>query len=97
MNYMLGKYRGRPDKGNEDPVLSVLASNYKPVALKVKLVYAELPEHFRIKHEITGDPLVDLPKLNPNPPDFTPTGHYTQERMNEFDQIHKEGFLLPDE
>ena len=44
-SYMLGKYRGRPGETDEGPTLSVLASKYKPVALKVKPVYAKLPEH----------------------------------------------------
>ena len=52
---------------------------YKPVALKTRPVVQELPAEFRIKREIIGDPLADMPKLSPNPPDFTPTGRYTQE------------------
>jgi len=51
-SYMLGKYRGRSDDIDEDPIISILASKYKPVALKVKPVYAELPERYRIKREI---------------------------------------------
>ena len=93
---MLGKYRGQPGEMDEDPTLSVLASKYKPVVLKVKPVYAELPEHYRIKREIKEDPLAGMPKLNPTPPDYKPTGRYHQERKDDLDKVHKEGFLWPD-
>ena len=86
------------DDGDDDPSVSVFASKkYKPVALKVKPVYAELPEQFRIKREIRGDPLEAMPCINPQPPDFVPTGRYTQERKEEFDRIHHGDFLLPEE
>ena len=96
-SYMIGKFRGRMEEDEGDQVVSVLASKYKPVALKVRPVYAELPDRFRIKREVKGDPLADMPKLNPSPPFFVPVGRYTQERKEEFDRIHKEGFLWPEE
>jgi hypothetical protein len=70
---------------------------YKPVAQKVRPVYQELPEEYRIVRNITGDPLKDVPELPINPPDFTPTGRYTQERKEIVDQIHDEDFLWPGE
>ncbi|KAF8953949.1 hypothetical protein BDZ97DRAFT_1600854, partial [Flammula alnicola] len=72
---------------------------YKPVALKVKPVYASLPEQYRIKREIKGDPLktADMPKLSKNPPDFEPKGRYTQERKDAMDKVHEGDFLLPEE
>ena len=70
---------------------------YKPVALKTRPVVQELPAEFRIKREIIGDPLAEMPKLSPNPPEFVPTGRYTQERKDQFDKVHKEDFLLPEE
>src|SRR5271169_1013421 len=70
---------------------------YKPVALKVKPVVQELPAEFRIKREIVGDPLAEMPKLSTNPPDFVPTGRYTEERKDQFDQVHKGDFLLTEE
>jgi hypothetical protein len=96
-SYLLGKTRGRMAEQDKDPPVSVLASKYKPVALKVKPIYAELPERFRIKREIRGDPLAEMPKLTPHPPDFVPTGRYTQERKDELDKVHEEGFLWPEE
>ena len=56
-----------------------LGKKYKPVAMKVKPMYSDLPEKFRIKRDIKGDPLADMPELNPISPEFTPTGRYTQE------------------
>jgi hypothetical protein len=53
---------------------------YKPVAKKVHPVIGELPEKFRIERKIIGNPLDDLPTLNPNPLPFTPTDRYTLER-----------------
>ena len=70
---------------------------YKPVSKKTRPIYGELPEKYRIVREITGDPLADLPALNPNPPAFSPTGRYTEERMKLFDAAHRPGFLLPAE
>jgi hypothetical protein len=70
---------------------------YKPVALKIRPVVQELPAEFRIRREIIGDPLVEMPMLTPNPPDFVPTGRYTQERKDQFDEVHKGDFLLPEE
>ena len=70
---------------------------YKPVALKTRPVVQELPAEFRIKREIVGDPLAEMPKLSPNPPDFIPTGRYTQERKEQFDKVHGGDFLLPEE
>jgi hypothetical protein len=38
-----------------------------------------------------------MPKLNPNPPPFTPTGHYTTERRDIVDAAHPGNFLWPEE
>ena len=69
---------------------------YKPVALKTRPVLGELADKFRIIRNVRGDPLADLPTLNPRPPKFTPCGRYTQERKDLFDQANA-GFLWPDE
>jgi hypothetical protein len=53
---------------------------YKPVAKKVRPVIGELPKKFHIERKIIGNPLHDLPILNPNPPPFIPTDRYTLER-----------------
>ncbi|KAG6871688.1 hypothetical protein C0995_001348 [Termitomyces sp. Mi166 len=59
---------------------------YKPVTLKVKPV-AEMNDH------IHGDPLVRMPALDPNPKPFILTGHFTQERKDQFIKEYDTGFL----
>ena len=70
---------------------------YKPVAIKVKPISADLPKKYRIERNIVGDPLKEMPTLDPNSPAFQPTGRYTQERKEKMDKIHPEGFLQPAE
>jgi hypothetical protein len=53
---------------------------YKPIAKKVCPVIGELPDKFRIERKIIGNPLNNLPTLNPNPPPFIPPDCYTLER-----------------
>lgn len=96
-SYLMNTYRCREEEKNEKPDVSVLASKYKPVALKVRPVYTELPERYRIKREIKGDPLEGMPKINPKPPDFEPTGRYTQDRKEALDKVHGGDFLWPEE
>jgi hypothetical protein len=69
---------------------------YKPVALKVRPVVGELPEKYRIIRNIVGDPLAELPILDPNPPDYKPCGRYTADRKALFDK-NNPGFLLDEE
>ena len=66
---------------------------YKPVDQKIRPIKGTLPEEFRIIRDIKGNPLADMPMLDPNPPDFIPTGRYTQERKNHIDHIHDQEFL----
>lgn len=78
-------------------ILAGQKKKYKPVALKVRPIKTDLPSHFRIIRNITGDPLADMPRVDiANIPDFVPTGRYSQERMEAFDERHS-GFLLPEE
>ena len=74
-----------------------LGAKYKPVALKVKPMLDQLSDEFRIERNITGDPLADMPVLSPHPPEFTPTGRYTQERMEHIERVHDQDFLWPEE
>ena len=70
---------------------------YKPVALKVRPVKTELPKQFRIVRNIVGDPLADMPRIDlAHLVDYSPTGRYTQERMQAFHERHAD-FLLPEE
>ncbi|KAF8238078.1 hypothetical protein L208DRAFT_1502685, partial [Tricholoma matsutake] len=70
---------------------------YKPVAQKVRPIVAGLPDHFRIIRCIEGDPLKDMPPLNPHPPIFKPTPRYNLECKNIIDQNHPGNFLWPQE
>jgi hypothetical protein len=81
---------------SEGNTAQYLGKKYKPAALKVKPIYGDLPEKFRIKRDIKGDPLADMPELKPISPEFTPTGRYTQERMEQFTELHQD-FLLEEE
>jgi hypothetical protein len=70
---------------------------YKPVALKVRPVLANLLDKFRITRNIIGDPLADMPQLSPTPPPFQPTGQYTEENRDFIDKVHSGDFLWPSE
>ncbi|KIM34964.1 hypothetical protein M413DRAFT_14812 [Hebeloma cylindrosporum] len=63
----------------EGKFMQYLSKKYKPVAQKISPIYGDLPEKFRIKRNIIGDPLADMPALNPISPEFTPTGWYNKE------------------
>ena len=83
-------------KSDPEAVFISAKKKYKPVARKVKPVLEDLPAKFRIVRNIIGDPLANLPVLNPHPLPFTPTGRYTHERKEQFDRDNSH-FLLPDE
>lgn len=81
----------------EEEHILCLAKKYKPVALKVRPVLGELPDRYRIKREIIGDPLAELPKLPMNPPEFIAKGRYTEERQAKMDAAHDPEFLTSEE
>src|ERR1700678_4314155 len=87
------------DKSPDELIFMKLATKkkYKPVALKVKPVIGELPDKFRIIRQIISDPLQNLPILLTNPPPFTPTGQYTQERKDLFDKLNPGFYFQPKE
>ncbi len=73
------------------------ARKYKPVGVKVRPVKTTLPDEFRVKREILGEPLKDMPELSRHPPKFVPSERYTQERKEVIDANHDEGFLWEQE
>ncbi|KAE9383320.1 hypothetical protein BT96DRAFT_844147, partial [Gymnopus androsaceus JB14] len=75
------------------PIFAASKKRYKPMHRRVQPVPTTLPENFRILRHFPTDPLENLPTLNPNPPPFTPTGRYTQERMEIIDKLHDHDFL----
>jgi len=92
--------RAAPKENEEDPLETretFVTKKYKPVAQKIRPVYQDLPDKFRIIHDIKGDPLDMHPKLNKNLPDFVPMGRYTAERKEQFDKVHSGDFLWPEE
>jgi hypothetical protein len=79
---------------NTDLFLSA-KKKYKPITKKVCPIIGELPEKFHIECKIIGNLLDDLPVLNPNPPLFIPTNHYTLERRAQLNKNHPGSFLWP--
>jgi hypothetical protein len=77
-------------------VSAFTGKKYKPVGLKIRPIYTELPDKYRIKREIKGDPLARMPKLNPTPSDFVPGARYTTEQKDDMEARHGE-FLQPKE
>ena len=77
--------------------LAILAAKkkYKPVALKVRPIMAELPERFRIVRNILGNPLDTLPSLPKHPEPFRSVGRYTIKRKEYIDNADPGDFLWP--
>ena len=69
---------------------------YKPVHKKHRPVPATFPEDARVTRQFPEDPLLSLPYLSPNPPEFTPTPRLTQARLDIL-KINPDGFLWPEE
>jgi transposase InsO family protein len=65
---------------SEDLAYSFTA--YKRVDKKVKPVSTTFPEEARVRRQIPVDPLKSLTPLSKRPPEFTPTSHITQERLD---------------
>jgi hypothetical protein len=83
---------------DSDLPLAIYAKRkYKPVTQKVCPIATSLPDRFRIRHDISGDPLATIPILLPNPQPFSPTGRYTQERYDFIEKAHPTDFLWPAE
>jgi hypothetical protein len=50
---------------------------YKPVDKKIRLVDGVHPMNTLVETAVPEDPLISLPQLSKNPPEFVPTGHFT--------------------
>src|SRR6202789_1576358 len=79
------------------PTLAASKKKHKPVAQKIRPVVADLPNQFCIIRKITGNPLVDMPNLNPRPPPFSPTPRYSLQHKAIIDKNHPGDFLWPKE
>jgi len=69
---------------------------YKPVHKKHQPVPVTFPEDACVTCQFPEDPLLSLPYLSPNPPEFTPMPRLTQERLDIL-KINPDGFLWPEE
>ena len=69
---------------------------YKRVDKKVKPVPAKFPEECYVRRNIPEDPLLTLPSLTTNPPEFRPTQKMTEQRMQDLN-VNAKGFLQPEE
>ncbi|KNZ74427.1 hypothetical protein J132_06939 [Termitomyces sp. J132] len=95
LGYLPEELKSEGEKNQEETVQ--VFGKYKTVAKKVRPVLGTTPEEFRIERNIIGDPLKDMPPLNPNPPEFRPTGRYTEECKQIIDKAHQGEFLWPEE
>ena len=83
-----------PSALSDDPP-AVSTNLYKKVANKVRPVATTLPENFRIIRKDHPNPLAKMLPLPKHPPEFVPTGRFTQERRDQM-AIGKD-FLGPEE
>jgi hypothetical protein len=95
--YAATKHRAHIQPRYSHPTRRICGKAVQTCSPQDKAYRTELPSRFHIIRDIKGDPLQDLPTLSPIPPDFTPHGRYTEERRDQFDQVHAGDFLLPEE
>jgi len=69
---------------------------YKRVDKKIHPISMQLPPDFEVIRQIPEDPLLTLPPLTNQPPEFIPTAKITPERMEELN-VNSTGFLWPEE
>ena len=69
---------------------------YKRVDKKIHPVSMQLPPDCEVIRHIPENPLLTLPYLTNQPPDFAPTAKITWERMKELN-VNATGFLWPEE
>ena len=82
--------------GAEDGEFAYSFTAYKRVDKKIKPVSTTFPEEARVKRRIPSDPLKTLTPLSKRPPDFIPTPHLTQERLDILN-INPDNFLSDEE
>ena len=82
------------DSWTEDQQTDVYV--YKPVHKRVKPVPATFPQEAAVTRRIPEDPLLSLPELSKNPPNFIPTERLTLERLESM-KLNEDKFMLPEE
>ena len=81
---------------SEQPVSKFVFTAYKRVDKKIHPVSTSFPPDCRVSRQVPEDPMLTLPTLPTNPPDFIPTTKITEERMDELN-VNSQGFLWPEE
>ncbi|KIY44935.1 hypothetical protein FISHEDRAFT_9230, partial [Fistulina hepatica ATCC 64428] len=71
-------------------------AGYKPVAKRTIPVSGTMPPGISVKRTMPEDPLITLPHITANPPEFEPTAKLTRECMDSI-KINESGFLWPEE
>ena len=93
-------YEYPEDDSDDEDIISFCVGKaytaYKRVDKKVKPVPAVFPEDQKVTRRFPEDPLKSLPPLPVFPPEFTPNGRLTQERLEEMN-LFKDDFLWPEE
>ncbi|KAJ3903097.1 hypothetical protein F5879DRAFT_788223, partial [Lentinula edodes] len=69
---------------------------YKRVAQKVQPIPTVMPDYAKVIRRFPEDPLLTLPSLSRNPPQFLPGVRLTEERLKGLG-ILKNRFLWPEE
>ena len=93
-NSRLGHMEKEAHTSDTDRTLT--SGAYKKVDKKVRPVPTTLPEEFRIVRRAHPNPLEHKPVLPVHPPDFEPSGRFTQERYEAL-EVDPKGFLWPEE
>ncbi|KAF8581433.1 hypothetical protein K439DRAFT_1353865 [Ramaria rubella] len=74
----------------------IAAYKYKKVVNKTVSIPMSMLEQYRNLQKIPSDPLISLPKIPTNPPEFKGSDKFTAERRDKMN-INPEGFLWPKE
>jgi len=82
--------------GTDEGIMAHSFTAYKRVDKKIKPVSTTFPEEARVKRQIPINPLTTLMPLSKRPPNFIPTSHITQERL-EILNINPDKFLSEEE
>src|SRR5882672_151876 len=56
---------------------ALTSARYKKAANRIRPVWTTLPEEYHILHQIPSDPLMFLPSLPRQPPEFVPSEKFT--------------------
>lgn len=78
------------------PETKFVFTAYKRVDKKIHPVSTSFPEDCHVTRQVPEDPLLTLPPLSMQPPEFIPTKKISEKRMAELN-VNSESFLWPEE